>query len=58
MRGEDERSGSLLSYVDREARVGGNHRLGMIRMIVNDALAAPRRRFFGAGFAAGTAVDP
>jgi hypothetical protein len=25
MRGEDERSGSLLSYVDREARVGGNH---------------------------------
>ncbi len=40
MRGEDERSGSLFSYVDLEARVGRNHPLRMIRMIVNEALAA------------------
>jgi transposase len=39
MRGEDERSGSLLSYVDREARIDHNHPR-MIRMIVNEALAA------------------
>ena len=40
MRGEDERSGSLFSYVDLEARVGENHPLRAIRMIVNEALAA------------------
>jgi transposase len=40
MRGEDERSGSLFSYVDLEARVGQNHPLRAIRAIVNDALAA------------------
>jgi transposase len=40
MRGEDERSGSLFSYVDVEARVGRNHPLRAIRAIVNDALAA------------------
>src|SRR5271169_1351829 len=40
MRGEDERSGSLFSYVDLEARVGENHPLRTIRMIVNEALAA------------------
>ena len=40
MRGEDERSGSLFSYVDLEARVGRNHPLRTIRMIVNEALAA------------------
>ncbi len=39
MRGEDERSGSLFSYVDLEARVGQDHPLRMIRAIVNDALA-------------------
>jgi hypothetical protein len=39
MRGEDERSGSLFSYVDLEARVGRNHPLRMIRTIVNKALA-------------------
>ena len=39
MRGEDERSGSLFSYVDLEARVGRNHPLRMIRTIVNEALA-------------------
>ena len=40
MRGEDERSGSLFSYVDLEARVGQNHPLRAIRTIVNEALAA------------------
>ena len=40
MRGEDERSGSLFSYVDLEARVGKNHPLRAIRSIVNEALAA------------------
>jgi transposase len=40
MRGEDERSGSLFSYVDLEARIDQNHPLRMIRMIVNEALAA------------------
>ena len=40
MRGGDERSGSLFSYVDLEARVGRNHPLRTIRMIVNEALAA------------------
>src|SRR5450432_3103878 len=39
MRGEDERSGALFSYVDLEARVGQDHPLRMIRTIVNDALA-------------------
>jgi transposase len=39
MRGEDERSGALFSYVDLEARVGQNHPLRTIRAIVNEALA-------------------
>ena len=51
-------TGQSSGIVSVSTRVGGNHRLGMIGMIVNDALAAPRRRFFGAGFADGTAVDP
>ena len=40
MRGGDERSGSLFSYVDLEARVGRDHPLRTIRMVVNEALAA------------------
>ena len=40
MRGGDERSGSLFSYVDLEARVGPDHPLRTIRGIVNEALAA------------------
>ena len=40
MRGGDERSGSLFSYVDLEARVGKDHPLRTIRVIVNEALAA------------------
>jgi Transposase domain (DUF772) len=38
--GGDERSGSLFSYVDLEARVGKDHSLRTIRGIVNEALAA------------------
>ena len=40
MRGGDERSGALFSYVDLEARVGKDHPLRTIRGIVNEALAA------------------
>jgi hypothetical protein len=40
MRGEDEGSGSLFSYVDLESRVGDDHPLRAIRLIVNEALAA------------------
>src|SRR5215831_4576504 len=39
MRGGDERSGALFSYVDLEARVGEDHPLRTIRMVVNAALA-------------------
>ena len=57
MRGEDERSGSLFSYVDLEARVGQNHPLRAIRTIVNEALAALAGDFSALYPAAGTAVD-
>lgn len=40
MRGGDERSGALFSYVDLEARVGEDHPLRTIRGVVNEALAA------------------
>jgi transposase len=40
MRGSDQRSGSLFSYVDLEARVRADHPLRPIRMIVNEALAS------------------
>jgi transposase len=40
MRGGDERSGSLFSYVDLEARVPKSHPLRAIRELVNEALAA------------------
>jgi transposase len=40
MRGGDERSGTLFSYVDLEARGGKEHPLRTIRSIVNDALAS------------------
>ena len=39
MRGSDERSGSLFSYVDLEARVRPDHPLRNIRGIVNAALS-------------------
>jgi transposase len=38
MRGMDERSGSLVSYVDLEGRVPGSHPLRAIRRIVNESL--------------------
>ena len=39
MRGTDERSGSLFSYVDLETRVPKDHPLRAIREIVNAALS-------------------
>ena len=39
MRGTDEMTGALFSYVDLEERVPAGHPLRMIRRIVNDALA-------------------
>ena len=40
MRGSDERTGSLFSYVDLEARVRRDHPLRPIREIANAALKA------------------
>src|ERR1043165_4983012 len=40
MRGDDEKSGSLFSYIDLEARVRWDHPLRAIREIANAALAA------------------
>ena len=40
MRGTDEASGSLFSYVDLEARIPARHPLRKIRHVVNDALAS------------------
>lgn len=39
MRGSDERTGTLFSFVDLEERVPARHPLRKIRQIVNDALA-------------------
>lgn len=38
MRGSDETTGSLFSYVDLEGRIPRSHPLRTIRMVVNDAL--------------------
>jgi hypothetical protein len=40
MRGTDEASGALFSYVDLEERVPERHPLRLIRRVVNDALAS------------------
>ena len=40
MRGADQKSGSLFSYVDLEDRIPSSHPLRKIRQIVNDALAS------------------
>ena len=40
MRGSDERTGELFSYIDIEERVPENHPLRLIRLIVNEVLAA------------------
>ena len=45
MRGGDDWSGELFSYVDLEARVRADHPLRAIRAIVNEALAALEREF-------------
>jgi transposase len=45
MRGGDDRSGELFSYVDLEARVRRDHPLRAIRVVVNEALAALERDF-------------
>jgi transposase len=45
MRGSDERSGSLFSYVDLESRVSADHPLRTIRRIVNAALDDLSRDF-------------
>jgi transposase len=47
MRGGDERTGALFSYVDLEARVRGNHPLRKIREIVNAALQSLEPEFSG-----------
>jgi len=47
MRGRDDRSGSLFSYVDLEARVGGDHPLRVIRGIANAALSDLSGSFSG-----------
>jgi transposase len=45
MRGEDERSGKLFSYVDLEARVPATHPLRAMREIANEALAGLSAEF-------------
>jgi transposase len=45
MRGDDNRTGELFSYVDLEARVRRDHPLRAIRAIVNEALGALEREF-------------
>ena len=39
MRGSEERSGALFSYIDLEGRVPAGHPLRAIREIVNQALS-------------------
>src|ERR1700758_5073757 len=45
MRGGDDRTGELFSYVDLEARVRRDHPLRAIGTIVNEALSALEREF-------------
>ena len=45
MRGADERTGSLFSYVDLESRVRGDHPLRVIRGIANAALSDLSKAF-------------
>ena len=47
MRGGDNRTGELFSYVDLEARVRRDHPVRAIRTIVNAALSALEREFTG-----------
>ncbi len=41
MRGSDEATGSLFSYVDLEERVPARHPLHKLQAVVNDALRSP-----------------
>lgn len=43
MRGSDDQTGELFSYVDLEKRVRSNHPLRAIRKIVNEALSRMER---------------
>ena len=45
MRGSDDRTGKLFSYVDLEARVRTDHPLRVIKSIVNEALSSLEREF-------------
>jgi transposase len=45
MRGCDERTGALFSYVDLEARVRADHPLRLIRAVVDEALATLESEF-------------
>jgi hypothetical protein len=54
MRGSDERSGSLFSYVDLEARVRRDHPLRWIRVLADAGLEALSEDF--SGLYAGMAV--
>jgi len=45
MRGQDQRSGSLFSYVDIEDRIAADHPLRQIREIVNEALSGLDKSF-------------
>jgi transposase len=45
VRGADDRTGELFSYVDLEARVRADHPLRAIRAVVNEALIALEREF-------------
>src|ERR1700709_1268198 len=47
VRGGDNRTGKLFSYVDLEARVRRDHPLRSIRTIVNEALLGLEREFAG-----------
>ena len=48
MRGSDGKTGALFSYVDLEARVGKDHPLRLIRMLVNCGGERLRGALFGA----------
>ena len=45
MRGLDERTGELFSYVDLEKRVPAKHPLRLVRVVVNEVPVAARWRF-------------
>src|SRR3982751_2097136 len=58
MRGSDDRSGSLFSYVDLEKRIRPDHPLRTIRRLVDDALASLDRTFADLCAALRAPLDP